>query len=275
MGKMFKLFDSHTHIQFPDFNKDREEVIKRIFDADIGVVNVGADKNSSLKAVELAKKYPNKMWAAVGCHPHYIKEFDYEFFKKMAQEKEVVAIGECGLDYYRNQASEKLKVKSYKEKQKEVFIKHIELAKEVQKPLMIHCRDAFDDLIKILKDSRHSHIFADSHHILHFFTGTLEDAKQLLEMACLPAGREFYFTFNGLITFNRDFDEIIKYIPLGRILLETDAPYVAPLSYRGKRNEPAYIIETAKKLAEIKGVSLEEISEQTTKNAVKLFKLAV
>ena len=268
---MFKLFDAHAHLQSSVFNKDREEVIKRIFDAGMGVINVGADKNSSLKAVELAKKYPGKMWATIGCHPHYIeKDFsnadDYEFFKNLAQEKEVVAIGECGLDYYRNQESEKLKVESYKEKQKEVFIKHIELANETKKPLMIHCRDAFDDLIKILRNSRHSHTFADLHHILHFFTGTLEDAKQLLEM-------EFYFTFNGLITFNRDFDEIIKYIPLDRILLETDAPYVAPLLHRGQRNEPVYIIETAKKLAEIKGVSLEKIGEQTTKNAIGLFKI--
>jgi len=263
---MFKFFDAHTHLQSPDFNKDREEVIQRIFDANIGVINVGADKNSSLKAVELAKKYPDKMWATVGCHPYYIEEFDYEFFKKLAGIPEVVAIGECGLDYYSNQASEKLKVKSYKEKQKEIFIKHIELAKEVGKPLMIHCREAFDDLIEILESNVKGQRLNVQSDIIHFFTGSLEDAKKLLEM-------RFYFTFNGLITHNRDFDEIIKYIPLEKILLETDAPYVAPLSHRGKRNEPAHIIETAQKMAEIKGVSLEKVAEQTTENTIKVFNI--
>ncbi|PIY59495.1 hypothetical protein COY96_01485, partial [Candidatus Wolfebacteria bacterium CG_4_10_14_0_8_um_filter_37_11] len=134
---MFKFFDAHTHLQSPDFNKDREEVIQRIFDANIGVINVGADKNSSLKAVELAKKYPDKMRATIGCHPHYIEEFDYDFFKKLAGIPEVVAIGECGLDYYCNQENQNSQGKlcspeeaelKIKEKQKEIFIKHIELA---------------------------------------------------------------------------------------------------------------------------------------------------
>jgi len=272
---MFKFFDAHTHLQSPDFNKDREEVIQRIFDANIGVINVGADKNSSLKAVELAKKYPDKMRATIGCHPHYIEEFDYDFFKKLAGIPEVVAIGECGLDYYCNQENQNSQGKlcspeeaelKIKEKQKEIFIKHIELAKEVGKPLMIHCRKAFDDLIEILESNVKGQRLNVQSDIIHFFTGSLEDAKKLLEM-------RFYFTFNGLITHNRDFDEIIKYIPLEKILLETDAPYVAPLSHRGKRNEPAYIIETAQKMAEIKGVSLEKVAEQTTENTIKVFNI--
>ncbi len=266
----FKFFDAHTHLQSPEFDEDRGEVVQRIFDAEIGVVNVGADKNSSLKAVELAKKYPDRMWATVGCHPHYIEEFDYNFFRDLAREKEVVAIGECGLDYARINTEQ---TRNNAEKQQEVFIKHIELAKEVGKPLMIHCRDAFNNLIKILESNVKGQGSNVQSGILHFFTGTFEDAKKLLEMASLPAGREFYFTFNGLITHNRDFDEIIKYIPLDRILLETDAPYVAPLSRRGKRNEPSYIIETAQKMAEIKGVSLEELAEKTTENAIKVFGL--
>lgn len=257
---MFKIFDSHAHLQSPVFNNDRERVVGRILAGNIGIINVGADKESSVKAVELAKKYPNNMRAAVGCHPHYIEEFDYDFFKNLAQWPEVVAIGECGLDYCFRIKSDEPRIKNL---QKEVFIKHIELAKEVNKPLMIHCRDAFGDLIKILNSK--SHILNSHSNVLHFFTGTLEDAKQLLEMG-------FYFTFNGLITFNRDFDEIIKYIPLEKILLETDAPYVAPLSCRGKRNESAYIMEIAEKMAEIKEVSLEKISEQTTESAIKIFK---
>jgi TatD DNase family protein len=255
-------------------------VINRAFNAGIGIVEVGNNRESSIKAVELAKKHPDKIRATVGCHPHHWEEFNYEFFKNLAENLEVAAIGECGLDYavFAREQSERLqkrasrqsaglsqKVESIKNFQKDIFIEHIKLAKEVSKPLMIHCREAFDDLMEILNSK--SPLVGELNSlpgILHFFTGTLENAKQFLEMG-------FYFTFNGLITFNRDFDEIIKYIPLDRILLETDAPYVAPLPYRGRRNEPVYIVETAKKMAEIKGVSFEKISGQTTENAMKIF----
>ena len=266
------LIDSHTHLQFPQFDKDRDEVIKRALDNAIWLVNVGADKESSIKAVELANKYKEGVYAAVGVHPHEIRNenlgmrggtFDYEFLKRLALEPKVVAIGEAGLDYYRNREiqSAELRIKNL---QKEIFIKHIELAKEVNKPLMIHCRDAFPDLIEILNSE--FLILNSPPGVVHFFTGTLDDAKKLLAMG-------FYFTFGGLITFNRSFDEIIKFIPMEKILLETDAPYVAPEPYRGKRNEPLYIIETAKKLAEIKGVSFEEICRQTTENAGRIFGL--
>ena len=184
----------------------------------------------------------------------------------MALEEKVVAIGECGLDYYHNQASKKLKVENYKEIQKEIFIKHIELAKEVNKPLMIHCREAFDDLIIILKSYVINSKFSPG--VIHFFTGTLDNAKKLLEMG-------FYFTFGGLITFNRSFDEIIKFLPLDKILLETDAPFVAPIPYRGQKNEPFYIIEIAKKMAEIKGVSFKDICDQTTENVRVVFRLKI
>lgn len=253
-----QLFDSHTHVGHSKFDKDREKIIGKAFASGINIIEVGNDAESSQKAVELAKKYPNKIWATVGCHPHFIDEFNADFYKNLGLKKEVVAIGECGLDYY-----DKFKKYDLRDKnlQKEVFIKHIELAAEVGKPLMIHCREAFNDLIKIFN----SYVLnLKSPGIIHFFTGSMKDAKQFLKMG-------FYFTFNGLITFNRDFDEIIKYIPLEKILLETDAPYVAPVPYRGKRNEPAYIIEVARKLAEIKGVSLEEICKQTTANARKVF----
>jgi TatD DNase family protein len=263
------LIDSHTHLQFPQFDKDHEETIKRALDNNIWLVNVGADKESSIKAVELANKYKEGVYATVGVHPHKVRGeklemrneiFDYEFFKKLALEPKVAAIGECGLDYYRIMNNE-LRIKNL---QKEIFIKHVELAKEVNKPLMIHCRDAFDDLIVILRS--YFFIHNSNKGIIHFFAGSPENAEKLLEMG-------FYFTFGGLITFNRDFDEIIKYIPLERIMLETDAPYVSPEPYRGKRNEPLYIIETAKRAAEIKGVSFEEICEQTTENAKKIFNL--
>ena len=275
------LIDAHCHLQFPAFDRDRDETIRRAFKNNIGIINAGANKESSKKAVELARKYPQGLWAAVGLHPTEKEVFDYEFFKKLALDKKVIAIGECGLDYYRIKNNE-LGIRNL---QKEVFIKHIELANELKKSLMIHCRsgeaeqvspqneagrDAFDDLIEILKTRLHYDRAMDKKlapGVLHFFTGSLDDAKKLLAIG-------FYFTFGGLITFNRSFDEIIKFIPLERILLETDAPYVAPEPYRGKRNEPLYVIEIAKKIAEIKGISFNEAAVQTTKNALNLFKIA-
>ena len=275
------LIDAHCHLQFPAFDRDRDETIRRAFKNNIGIINAGANKESSKKAVELARKYPQGLWAAVGLHPTEKEVFDYEFFKKLALDKKVIAIGECGLDYYRIKNNE-LGIRNL---QKEVFIKHIELANELKKSLMIHCRsgeaeqvspqneagrDAFDDLIEILKTRLHYDRAMDEKlapGVLHFFTGSLDDAKKLLAIG-------FYFTFGGLITFNRSFDEIIKFIPLERILLETDAPYVAPEPYRGKRNEPLYVIEIAKKIAEIKGISFNEAAVQTTKNALNLFKIA-
>jgi len=289
------LFDSHTHLQFSAFEKDRDEVIKRTLDNNIWIVNVGSQKDTSKKAVELVNKYPEGVYAAVGLHPIHVnkthydsqeftgdngfnsrrEEFDYEFYKNLTQDKKVVAIGECGLDYAifglvqgeRPQKrvsaealneSELSSEKELKEKQRLVFIKQLKLAREVKKPIMIHCRQAFSDLIKILKSET---LTAG---IIHFFTGTIDDAKELLKM-------DFYFTFGGLITYNRQFDEIIKFIPLEKILLETDAPYIAPEPYRGKRNEPIYMKSTAQKIAEVKNASLEKISEQTTQNAFKIF----
>jgi len=302
------LFDSHTHLQFSAFNNDRDEAIKRALDNNVWIVNVGSQKNTSQKAVELANKYPEGIYATVGLHPIHVdknhydfqefdgdngfnprgEKFDYDFYKNLARNEKVVAIGECGLDYavfareqgerpQKRASAEALREgglpseKKLKEKQRLVFIKHIELAHEIQKPLMIHCRSAFDDLVRILNSN--SQLLNINPGIIHFFTGALDDAEKLLEMG-------FYFTFGGLITYNREFDEVIKFLPLEKILLETDAPYVAPEPHRarlpngqGKRNEPIYISETAKKLAKIKNVSFEEIARQTTENTLKIFKI--
>ena len=184
------------------------------------------------------------------------EEFDYEFYKKLAGHPKAVAIGECGLDYYRLTSDTK-------EAQEKAFLQHIELAEEVKKPLMIHCRNAFADLIRILKTQSRK-LKADYPGVIHFFSGTTDDAKELLSLG-------FLFSFGGVITFTRDYDEVVRFIPLERIVLETDAPYVAPLPYRGKRNEPAYVIEVAKKIAELKDLSFEEITGETTKNARNIF----
>lgn len=185
------------------------------------------------------------------------EEFDYDYYKKLAQDPKVFAIGECGLDYYRL-------TEGTKNKQAEVFIKQIELAHEVGKPLMIHCREAFADLIDILTSNLTLLISPPG--VIHFFSGTIEDARRLMDL-------EFSFSFGGVITFARAYEKLIKFIPIGRILLETDAPYVAPQAYRGRRNEPLYVEEVAQKIAKIKNISFEEIAHVTTENAIRIFNL--
>ena len=258
-----KLIDAHTHVQFVAYKEDRDEVIKRSLDSGIWMVNIGTQIDTSLEAIKLAEKYSEGVYATVGLHPVHTDKsfhdeaelgadqaftsrgevFNYEEYKKLASHPKVVAIGECGLDYYHSDEDIK--------KQEKSFIEQIELAYEVKKPLMIHCRKAFQDLINILRDNRHKLQTVPG--IIHFFSGDIKEATILLDMG-------FYFTFGGVVTFTRDYDEIIKTVPLNRLLLETDAPYVTPTPYRGKRNEPFYVTEVAKKIGEIKNIDLEEVS---------------
>src|SRR3989344_5879915 len=277
------LFDAHTHIQFPIYDSTRKDVLRRASDAHVKMLAVGTQYSTSKAAIELSLEYPHDVWASLGFHPsHLDKEwhhdrneqkenekelFDARAFSALASHKRVIAIGECGLDYFRiknNEARSKTK-----DRQGEVFLAQACIAEITKKALMIHCRpskgsdDAYEDLLSLL-DSRVQNV----PRILHFYVGSLSITKKLVE-----AG--FYFTFGGVITFSHDYDEVIKYIPLERILLETDAPYVAPAPYRGKQNEPSYIIEIAKKMAEIKGTSYENILKSTTATACKLFKITV
>ncbi len=262
---MLKLIDTHTHLQFPRFAQDRELVIERALKNGIGMINVGVDKKSSEQAVELAGKYKGKMWAAVGCHPGDIeKDFfsdnDTHFFQELAKEPAVAVIGECGLDYHH--------AANNKEKQKEAFLKHIQLAHGVKKPLVVHCREAHGDMLKILQDNRDL-LLKERAGVMHFFSG--EDAWENIG-DYLDLG--FYISFSGVITFpNYSHIKDIKRLPWEKILLETDAPFAAPAPRRGQRNEPFYLEEIAKKLAEIKNVSLEIVCSQTTENARKVFGL--
>ena len=284
------LIDTHAHVNFNDFKDDYKETIKRALDENIWMINVGAEKKTSERTIKMAEEYNEGVYAAVGLHPSHLieqdveykengeivkykskpEEFDYDFYLNLAKNKKVVGIGECGLDHYHNPENKNLnlKNKNWKEKQKEVFIKHLELAKEVKKPIIIHCRDAHDDLLKILNLA-----VKPPSGVMHFFTGNLEQAKEYIELG-------FYISFSGVITFPPQkgeivgaYDEIIKNVPLEKILIETDCPYVAPVPHRGKRNEPQYVKYVAQRIAEIKGVSFEEVAEQTTKNARKLFKI--
>ncbi len=254
------LIDVHTHIQFSQFNKDRDDVIRRFRENNIAVVNVGTDRRSSEKAVELAEKKGDDFYATVGQHPiSSAEEFDYSFYEKLGAHPRVVAIGECGLDYFHEKDS------VGREKQKDLFVRQIELAFMLNKPLMLHCREAFGDLIKILKLNTRK--LGEPHAgIAHFFSGTKKDADALL-------GLGFSFSFGGVTTFTHDYDAVIRHIPIERILLETDAPYVAPAPHRGKRNEPSFITETAKRVAEIKEVGYDELVQKTTENAKEIFKI--
>ena len=273
-----KLIDVHTHVQFAAYENEIDDVIERALSDNIWLVNVGTQKNTSEAAIALAEKYEEGVYATVGLHPIHTaqsyhdekelgggdaakafssrgEEFDSKIYKELAGHPKVVAIGETGLDYYRLDAATK-------DKQAKVFKEHIKLAKEVGKPLMIHCRDGFPDLIEILKDNALS-LRPDGPGIIHFFTGSVADAQELLELS-------FHFSFGGVVTFAKDYNEVIKLITLDKIVLETDAPYVAPIPFRGKTNEPVYVVHTANKIAEILGESIEKVQEKTTINARKI-----
>lgn len=252
------IFDSHCHLQFPQYDSDREEVIKRTLEEGVFMITVGSDLENSKKAIELAEQYGG-IWATVGLHPDDIKEnFKISDFRNLAGADKVVAIGEVGLDYYRTPEPEK------RGRQKEVFLEFLNLSTEFKKPLVIHCRNsksgesAYADMVKLLNNKLSG--------VVHSFAGNLEEAKKFLDLG-------FYLGFNGIITFTDDYDEVVRYAPLEQILLETDAPYLSPEPYRGKRNEPVRVREVAKRIAEIKDISIEEIFNQTTENCRKLFNL--
>ena len=257
-----KFFDTHTHANFNAFKNDSQEVIERALKNGVWLVNVGSQASTSKRAVEMAQNYQKGVYAAVGLHPSHLEDedFDEKFYLDLAKNEKTVAIGECGLDYFRMK-NEELRIKNL---QKEVFIKHIELAKKVNKPLIIHCRDSHEDLIKIL-NSKFS-ILNSPAGVMHFFTGNYEQAKQYIDLG-------FYISFSGVITFASEYEELVRKLPLDKILIETDAPYATPVPYRGQRNEPSYVIETAKKIAEIKNISLDETARQTTENAFIVFGL--
>ncbi|MEK7614370.1 MAG: TatD family hydrolase [Patescibacteria group bacterium] len=272
-----KYFDAHSHIHGKEFDADRSEAMARMREAGVSTITVGTYLESSRKAAELAEREPD-IWATVGLHPTDTDEdFDEKEFNKLAEYKKVVGIGECGLDYFRltTNPSASLGVNDQrltnekKEIQKENFRKQIELALAVNKPLMIHSRpsrgtmDAYEDVLETLTYN----LQLTTHNLrgnIHFFVGDKIIAKQFLDLG-------FTISFAGVITFARDYDEVIKYIPLESILSETDCPYVSPVPYRGKRNEPAYVAEVVKKIAEIKNLPIDKVSEALFKNAERVF----
>lgn len=262
-----KYIDIHSHLGFEDYGADKTEVLKRMKEAGVGTIAIGADLASSIEAVKVATENEN-VWACIGLHPnHNLTEiFDEKDYEELVKNPKVVAIGECGLDYYRLDEktcpavnNSDCSTAEVKNKQKADFIKQIEFAIKYDKPLMLHIRDAFEDAYEILK--RYEGRVRGN---LHFFTGKLPVAQRFIDLG-------FTVSFTGLITYIQDFDKTIKALPLQSIQAETDAPYVAPVPHRGERNEPSYVTHVYQKIAEIRGEDAELVRLQLLENAKKVF----
>lgn len=263
---MFEYVDIHSHLYFPDYDSDREDEIAVLKEAGIATITIGTDFNSSQKAIDLALAHDN-LFACIGQHPGDLKVnsvFDNRL-ETLASNKKVVAIGECGLDYFRMSPDNN----TLKLIQKKIFEHHIKLALSVGKPLMLHIRsskgtqDAYLESLDILE--RHVKISGDKlKGNAHFFAGDLEILKRFLAIG-------FTVSFTGVITFTHDYDELIRYTPLNMIMSETDAPFVAPVPYRGQRNSPLYVPEVVKRIAEIRGKPLEDVKKALCDNALRCF----
>lgn len=274
-----RYFDAHTHLNFAAYDADRPEVFARTAEADVGVNIVGTQFDTSKAAVELAHAYPDT-WATIGLHPihttksHHDEQelgegnkeftsrgevFDAAKYLELGADPKVVAIGECGLDYYRNDPATR-------SVQGEAFIQQIEVANTLGKPLMLHIRaskgtqDAYDDAIELVR--AHAKVPGD----VHFFAGDWATASRWLDIG-------FTLSFTGVVTFTHDYDEVVRNAPLDRILSETDAPYVTPAPHRGKRNESAYIPEIVRAIAGIRSLPEAETREAILGNARRLFGL--
>ena len=274
-----KYIDVHAHVNFKAYDEDRDATISRALDEGVWMMNVGTQQDTSRAAVELAEKYPAGVYAAIALHPihtasshHDEKElgeegkaftsrgeaFDPAFYESLARNEKVLAIGECGLDYYRLD-------EDTIERQTKIFIEHIKVANAVNKPLMCHIRSgsgrsAYIDAANILRE--HAQVKGD----IHFFAGSWEEAKLFLDLG-------FTLSFTGVVTFTHDYDEVIRNTPLDMILSETDCPYITPVPFRGKRNEPLHVREVVKAIARIKELDEETVRAQLVENAQRVFRL--
>ncbi len=245
--------DTHSHLNFKDFDNDRDEVIKRTLKGEVFLINVGSDYESSQKAIEITTQYENGVYVSVGLHPNDNKKevFDFQKYKDLAQNKKVVAIGEFGLDFLNIDEQDKFRQKALAKQQ-------FDLAKELDLPVILHCRKAHQELIEMLGTQ-------EIKGVVHCFTGNWRQAQKYMALG-------LYLGFNGII-FKMNVDETIKKMPLDRMLLETDCPFLTPPQAQTKRNEPANVKYIAQKIVDIRNESLEKIAQITTENAKKLFKI--
>ena len=287
------LIDSHCHINFNAYKEDAEEVIQRSLANDIWMINIGSQYSTSARTIKIAEEYPEGVYAVVGLHPIHLtqditesatfngkkydfttkqEKFDYGKYKELAlSSAKVVGLGETGLDYYYFDEMD-MDNEEIKNRQKEVLKGFIKLAEELNLPLVFHCRGskddpygAYDDMLDMLSYKLQVTSYKLKG-VIHCFGGSREQAKKFLDLG-------FYLGFTGIITFKKseELREVVKEIPLEKILIETDAPFLAPEPYRGKRNEPAYVQYVGQRIAEIKGISPELVARQTCDNTRKLF----
>lgn len=260
----FQYFDAHSHVTTKDYDHDLPEVLARMKDEGVGTIMVGVDRATSTEAVSFAETHDG-FYATIGLHPcdTPTEEFDEKAFEALVRHPKVVGIGECGLDYFRISGD----IAAEKKRQREAFEKQIAFAIEHLKPLMLHCRpskgtmDAYEDVLDILEPYR-GQVAGN----VHFFVGSVAVARRFYSM-------NFSTSFTGVITFAREYDEVVRFAPVDMLLTETDSPYAAPLPYRGKRNEPTYVRYVVEALAGITGLPEEKLREQVVENAVRVFGL--
>jgi TatD DNase family protein len=250
-----EFIDTHCHIYYDKYNHDINDVINRASNNNVNnIICVGVDLESSRKSLELAEQYQS-VFATVGYHPHEAKltsENYLDEIKKISQKSKVVAIGEIGLDYYYEHSDKKIQIK--------VFREQLELAKELNMPTIIHNRESDDDLYHNIKESN------INKGVIHCYSSDIKYANKLFELGLIVS-------FTGIITFSKNLQEVVKEIPMDKIMIETDSPYLTPIPFRGKRNEPYMVNYVAEKIAEIKNISVEEVAEITTKTAKDFFSI--
>lgn len=278
-----KFVDIHSHVQFNAFSDDADDVIRRSLENETWMINIGTNLKTSRDALALSEKYPEGVFTIIGLHPVHAnasfhdkdelgeegvpftskgEEFNILEFEKLISHPKVVGVGECGLDFFRIVGDKD----DYIKRQINAFESQIDMAVKYDKPIMIHCRDAYPEVLEILHKKKD--LYGDKlRGNFHFFAGTLEDAQKILDLG-------FNFSFTGVITFASQYEELVKMAPLDSIFSETDCPYVAPVPHRGKRNEPVFVSEVVKKIAEIKGLDQEVVSSKLAQNAIDFFRLA-
>jgi len=253
------LVDSHTHLEMPDFKRDLEQVIQRAKESGVDYFfTVGTERKDWKRALEIAHSYP-PIYAILGVHPHNAREIDertYPTLKELCQNEKVVAYGEIGLDFFRNLSPREVQIKRFREQ--------IALARELHLPMVVHDREAHQETLDILKSERAGQLGG----IIHCFSGDYRMAKDCLDMG-------FYISVPGTVTFKNAeaFQEIVRKLPLDSLLVETDAPFLAPVPFRGKRNEPGFVRYTAQKIADLKKIPFEKVAEVTSANALRVFRL--
>lgn len=294
-----RLIDSHCHVHFRAYDKDMDDIIKKTLDAGVFMITVGTQKDTSRMGLEVAERYDG-VWATVGLHPNHLTKqefldedelppsdailsyekkasdaaativktreevFDIDYYRSLAKHPKCVAIGECGLDYYR--IPEGVNHDEVKEKQRATVRAHFDLASEMNLPVSIHCRDAYEEQAELIREYTQAGKLT-RRGVIHCFTGTESEARVFIELG-------FLISFSGIVTFGKNLQEVARALALEKLLIETDAPYLTPAPDRGKRNEPWRVKYVAEKIAELKGISVEEVAQVTTENAKQLFQIS-